>query len=313
MTTQKGYPPSTPRRRPCCRNTGCAWRALHLLRCAGGPLHLADPGARPCARGIRIIDTRHEATAVFAADAAARLSGRPGVAAVTAGPGITNTITALKNAQLAQSPLVADRRRRADRAAGAWCSLQDIDQRPLVGAACQTLYSRSLGCASWRCRSTRRSGWLPAGRPRAGLCRVPGRPASDDEANIRQWYAEAGRQGYEPARSCAALVSEPPCAPHVRRQHRTQSVPDAAHAVDAARMGSRGPRGRLAGRHWRGAERPLAVIGSQAVVDAGTGQSHWPRPSAAWACPVYLSGMARGLLGRRPPAADAPSTPPGLA
>ncbi|RXM92452.1 Acetolactate synthase-like protein [Acipenser ruthenus] len=41
--------------------------------------------------GIRIVDTRHEATAVFAADAVARLSGTVGVAAVTAGPGLTNT------------------------------------------------------------------------------------------------------------------------------------------------------------------------------------------------------------------------------
>ena len=57
-------------------------------------------------RGIRIVDTRDEVTAVFAADAAARLTGTPGVAAVTAGPGITNTITALKNAQLAQSPVL---------------------------------------------------------------------------------------------------------------------------------------------------------------------------------------------------------------
>ena len=45
-------------------------------------------------RGIRVIDTRHEATAVFAADAVARLTGIPGVAVVTAGPGVTNTITA---------------------------------------------------------------------------------------------------------------------------------------------------------------------------------------------------------------------------
>lgn len=52
------------------------------------------------ARGIRIVDVRDEATAVFAADASARLSGIPGVAAVTAGPGITNTITALKNPNL---------------------------------------------------------------------------------------------------------------------------------------------------------------------------------------------------------------------
>jgi len=42
-------------------------------------------------RGIRIIDVRHEVTTVFAADAVARLTGTCGVAAVTAGPGITNT------------------------------------------------------------------------------------------------------------------------------------------------------------------------------------------------------------------------------
>ncbi|MGB4978500.1 MAG: thiamine pyrophosphate-binding protein, partial [Anaerolineae bacterium] len=54
-------------------------------------------------QGIRVVDVRHEATAVFAADATARLTGIPGVAAVTAGPGVTNTLTALKNAQMAQS------------------------------------------------------------------------------------------------------------------------------------------------------------------------------------------------------------------
>src|ERR1044071_2322469 len=56
--------------------------------------------------GIRVIDTRHEANAVFAADAVSRLTGIPGVAAVTAGPGVTNSITAVRNARLAQSPLV---------------------------------------------------------------------------------------------------------------------------------------------------------------------------------------------------------------
>ncbi|MCZ6508641.1 MAG: thiamine pyrophosphate-binding protein, partial [Acidobacteria bacterium] len=48
--------------------------------------------------GVRVIDVRHEVNAVFAADAVARLTGIPGVAAVTAGPGVTNTITAVKNA-----------------------------------------------------------------------------------------------------------------------------------------------------------------------------------------------------------------------
>jgi thiamine pyrophosphate-dependent acetolactate synthase large subunit-like protein len=56
--------------------------------------------------GIRVIDTRHEVNAVFAADAVSRLTGIPGVAAVTAGPGLNNTITAVKNAYMAQSPLI---------------------------------------------------------------------------------------------------------------------------------------------------------------------------------------------------------------
>lgn len=56
--------------------------------------------------GIRVVDTRHEVTTVFAADAVARLSGTVGVAAVTAGPGLTNTVTAVKNAQIAQSPIL---------------------------------------------------------------------------------------------------------------------------------------------------------------------------------------------------------------
>ena len=56
--------------------------------------------------GIRVVDIRHEATAVFAADAVSRLSGTIGVAAITAGPGLTNTITAIKNAQMAQVPIL---------------------------------------------------------------------------------------------------------------------------------------------------------------------------------------------------------------
>lgn len=76
---------------------------------------------------IRVIDVRHEATAVFAADASARLSGIPGVAVVTAGPGLTNTVTAIKNAQLAESPVVVIAGAAATMLKGRG-SLQDIDQ-----------------------------------------------------------------------------------------------------------------------------------------------------------------------------------------
>ena len=56
--------------------------------------------------GIKVIDVRHECNSVFAADAYARMTGRVGVACVTAGPGVTNTITAVQNAKMAHSPVV---------------------------------------------------------------------------------------------------------------------------------------------------------------------------------------------------------------
>lgn len=76
----------------------------YIFTLTGGHISPILVGAK--SRGIRIIDTRHEVSAVFAAEIIFRLTGIPGVAVVTAGPGITNTITAMKNAQLAQSAVV---------------------------------------------------------------------------------------------------------------------------------------------------------------------------------------------------------------
>ncbi|XP_022703452.1 acetolactate synthase-like protein isoform X1 [Varroa jacobsoni] len=86
--------------------------------------------------GIRIVDTRHEVNAVFAADAVARLTGNVGVAAVTAGPGVTNTITAVKNAQMAESPLLLLGGAAATVAKGRG-ALQDIDQLSLLKSICK--------------------------------------------------------------------------------------------------------------------------------------------------------------------------------
>lgn len=57
-------------------------------------------------RGIRIVDVRHECAAVHMAHAHAELRGTLGVAMVTAGPGVTNTVTAIANASLARSPVL---------------------------------------------------------------------------------------------------------------------------------------------------------------------------------------------------------------
>ena len=83
-----------------------------------------------------MIDVRHEVTSVFAADAVARLTGRVGVAAVTAGPGITNTVTAVKNAQMAQSPVLLLGGAAATLLKGRG-SLQDIDQMALLRPICK--------------------------------------------------------------------------------------------------------------------------------------------------------------------------------
>lgn len=55
---------------------------------------------------IKIFDTRHEQAAVFMAEAWGRLSRKPGVALVTAGPGFTNALTAIANARLSNAPVL---------------------------------------------------------------------------------------------------------------------------------------------------------------------------------------------------------------
>ncbi len=56
--------------------------------------------------GIRLIHTRHEAACVHMADAHARLTGKPGVALVTGGPGHANAVGALYTAQMSESPVL---------------------------------------------------------------------------------------------------------------------------------------------------------------------------------------------------------------
>jgi acetolactate synthase-1/2/3 large subunit len=58
------------------------------------------------ARGFRIIDTRHEQAAGHMADGWARVTGRPGVAAVTSGPGVTDVVTAVANAYVDAIPML---------------------------------------------------------------------------------------------------------------------------------------------------------------------------------------------------------------
>jgi acetolactate synthase I/II/III large subunit len=80
---------------------------------------------------LRLVDVRHEQTAVFAAEATARLTRTPGLAVVTAGPGVTNSVSAVTTAWFNGAPVVVLAGRAPDYRWGAG-SLQEIDHPPLL-------------------------------------------------------------------------------------------------------------------------------------------------------------------------------------
>lgn len=100
-----------------------------LFTLSGGHLFSIYDGCR--AEGIDLVDVRHESAATFAAEGWAKVTRRPGVAALTAGPGVTNGMSAIASAQQNGSPmLVLGGRAPAIR----WGqgSLQEIDHVPFV-------------------------------------------------------------------------------------------------------------------------------------------------------------------------------------
>ena len=82
---------------------------------------------------MRILDVRHEQTAAFAAEATGKLTRVPGLAVLTAGPGVTNGISAIAQAQFAGSPMVVVGGRAPQNRWGSG-SLQELDQPPIVAS-----------------------------------------------------------------------------------------------------------------------------------------------------------------------------------
>ncbi|KAM6037607.1 LOW QUALITY PROTEIN: 2-hydroxyacyl-CoA lyase 2 [Theristicus caerulescens] len=237
--------------------------------------------------GIRVVDTRHEATAVFAADAVSRLSGRIGVAAVTAGPGVTNTVTAIKNAQMAESPvlLIGGAAASLQKGRGA---LQDIDQLSLFKTLCKASVSvravRDIVPALRKAIATAQSG-----TPGPVFVELPidvlypfhvvekeigGNKSSRGwGAKVVQWYLQnyirnlfAG--AWEP-RDASPLPVRVPLATE-------DEVQQCAELVSRA-------------------TKPLVLVGSQAMLPP-TPAEELRAALEALGIPCYLGGAARGLL-----------------
>ena len=99
----------------------------HVFPMYDGAVKAAEEG-----RPMRLLDVRHEQTAAFAAEATGKLTRVPGLAVLTAGPGVTNGISAMAQAQFAGSPMVVVGGRAPNNRWGTG-ALQEIDHLPIVG------------------------------------------------------------------------------------------------------------------------------------------------------------------------------------
>jgi acetolactate synthase I/II/III large subunit len=102
-----------------------------MFTLSGGHVFPLYDGAVQADQPVRLIDVRHEQTAVFAAEATARLTRSPGLAVVTAGPGVTNSLSAVVTAHYNGAPVVVLGGRAPDYRWGSG-SLQEIDHPPLL-------------------------------------------------------------------------------------------------------------------------------------------------------------------------------------
>ena len=187
--------------------------------------------------GVRVLDVRHEQSAAHAAEAYGRVRPPAGVAVVTAGPGVTGTVTAVANAFAAQVPLVVigGARPLVQAEKG---SLQEFDQLSLMkpitkwAAICVTRLADpgvrrdrlpSGARATTRARSTSSCRWTSSSRTRRPTTRRAGRACDAPVA------ARSRRR-----REAAALLARRRAAGDRRRPgdlvgRRRRALDDAGH------------------------------------------------------------------------------------
>lgn len=242
-------------------------------------------------QGIGVVDVRDEAAAVFAADAVSRLSDKVGVAVVTAGPGLTNTITAVKNAQLAQSPVVLLGGATATELKNRG-SLQDIDQIALLKPHVKWLASvRYVNELTSKLRAAFAA--AQSGVPGPVFLEIPV-DLLYPQHMVRNWYGIAsGGQ----SRGLQKTLFNTYLKWHVNRLfNRGSQQPRGIKTDTGFAPPSQGKLQRLA-TLLRKAQRPVMLVGSQAMLSAAKA-SAIQEAIRSLGIPVYLSGMARGLLAK---------------
>ncbi len=227
-----------------------------LFTLSGGHLFSIYDGCRE--EGIEIVDVRHESTAAFAAEGWAKVTRQAGVCALTAGPGVTNGMSAMASAQANHSPMVVLGGRAP---AGRWGqgSLQEIDHVPFV-------------------------------RPVTRLAATPGSteeiPGLVDDAFAAACAAHGG----------PAFVDFPLDYVFMEAvEHEPQGGPPSA--ASSAGTGGRGASGEALERAatlLAGAERPVIMAGTDLYW--GHGEQALVELAQTLRIPVFLNGLARGCV-----------------
>jgi len=261
----------------------------YLFTLCGGHISPIIVGAKKS--GIKIIDVRHEATAVFAADAMARFTGIPGVAAVTAGPGITNTITAVKNAQMAESSVILLGGAVATILKGKG-ALQDIEQIDLIKSIVKWATSIEQDCDI-----------VPIMEEAFDVAQsgIPGPVFIEcpidliyNESLVREWYNIAQPQkdtikhkimGWYLRRHVDKLFA---CSTEKVEVHDGEEIkPFLINNEDIEKVLTQ----------INNFKKPILVVGSQAMIKVEE-VNHLSEAIKNLGIPVFLVGMARGLLGK---------------
>jgi len=265
-----------------------------LYTLCGGHISPILVGAK--AHGVRVVDVRDEVTAAFAADASSRMTGVPGVCAVTAGPGLTNTVTAVKNAQMAQQPIVVFGGATATILKGRG-SLQDIDQMALMEPV-----------TKWCARVTKVAEIRPFVEKAFRVARegVPGPVFVEvpvdllyPEGIVEEWYLK--ESGVDAMKGSVGSVAQAAMKGYLKRQFHMPHIPIPAPPRLDLRIG------RSAANKLKdvvialeGSKKPALVIGSQAVVNMTPADADELASAVTrLGIPTFLAGSARGLLGRR--------------
>ncbi len=260
----------------------------HLFTLCGGHISPILTGAQ--ARGIRVVDVRDEVNAVFAADAVARMTGNVGAAAVTAGPGVTNAITAVKNAQMAQTPLILFGGATATLLKGRG-ALQDIDQLSIMTPV--TKWATSVKTVPALVPTVERALQLAKeGVPGPVFIEIPV-DILYPEAIVRMWYEKEA--GLGKAKGLGAKALELYIKGHLYRQFHAPTLPE-LHLPKLPRLGGDSAIDRAVAAIAK-AEKPVIVVGNQTLVGVKD-PGRLARAIGSLGAPVYLAGMARGLLGR---------------